>query len=55
MFDALDESLLARLRDKVPNVRVEAVKAVGRLQDPSNPDDPVVNEFVRMLMSDTSK
>ena len=55
LFEQLQEALVPRLQDKVPGVRVEAVKAVSRLQDPGDAEDPVATEFVRMLGSDTSK
>ena len=43
------ESMLDRLRDKVPLVRAHAVAALERLQDPSDKEDAVCTEYIRML------
>ena len=55
LCDEIVECLLPRLRDRVPAVRVEAVRAIARLQDPEDAEDTVVIEFIRMLRSDSSK
>jgi condensin complex subunit 3 len=54
LWDTLQESMLERLRDKVPLVRAHAVAALERLQDPSDKEDPVCTEYIRMLQADTS-
>ena len=54
LWDQLQESMLDRLRDKVPLVRAHAVAALERLQDPSDKEDPVCTEYVRMLQADPS-
>jgi len=54
LFDALRAALIARLSDKVPSVRVEGIKAVHRLQDPTNADDEVVQGFLRLMSTDSS-
>lgn len=43
LFDKINEAMLARLRDKFPSVRVQAVLALSRLQDPKDENCPVVN------------
>ena len=55
LWNTLSDTLLPRLRDKCPNVRMWSLKALKDLQDPSNPGDPIFQEFVRLLQSDTSK
>jgi len=54
LWDQLQESMLDRLRDKVPLVRAHAVASLERLQDPSDKEDPVCTEYVRMLQADPS-
>lgn len=41
--------MLQRLRDKFPNVRIQAVMALSRLQEPHDPDCPIINGSFRML------
>lgn len=41
LFENLTESLLVCLKDKVSTIRVEAVFALFRLQDPANKECPV--------------
>ena len=55
LFEQLRSALVARLSDKVPGVRAEAVRAAHRLQDPTDGEDEIVTEFVRLLTSDSSK
>lgn len=43
LFDKINEAMLIRLKDKVPNVRIQAVLALSRLQDPKDDECPVVN------------
>ena len=55
MFTSMVKFLAPRLRDKAPNVRFWAIKAVGRLQNPQDDDDIVLSELIRIMASDTSK
>ena len=43
LFDKINEAMLVRLKDKIPNVRIQAVLALSRLQDPKDDECPVVN------------
>lgn len=43
LFDQISNAMLLRVKDKVPNVRIQAVLALSRLQDPKDSDCPVVN------------
>lgn len=53
-FDAVQAAMLARTHDKVPLVRVHAAHALHRLQVPTEEDDPVTLELVRLMAADTS-
>ncbi|CAH0547544.1 unnamed protein product [Brassicogethes aeneus] len=48
----LEENLLERLRDPKSVIRMQAVISLHRLQDPTNPDDRIINEFNHLLKSD---
>ncbi|ELW46985.1 Condensin complex subunit 3 [Tupaia chinensis] len=50
LFDRINEAMLVRLRDKIPNVRIQAVLALSRLQDPKDDECPVVNDAVRQAV-----
>lgn len=54
LFSALEERMLRRCRDKVPVVRACALRALFRLQDPSQPDDAITAELLRMMETDSS-
>ena len=55
LYEKVLHAMLERLNDKVPVVRVHAVAAVSRLQDPTDASDPVTAEYMRLVSSDTSK
>jgi len=55
LYEEILQAMLERLNDKVPVVRVHAVAAVSRLQDPTDAADPVTAEYMRLVSSDTSK
>lgn len=42
LYDKIYTSMLERLRDKVPVVRMHAVLALSRLQDPTDENCPVI-------------
>lgn len=42
LYSNIYDTMLHRLQDKVPNVRVQAVLALARLQDPRNKECPVI-------------
>ena len=42
LYDKIYECMLMRLRDKFPSVRVQAVLALSRLQDPRDNDCPII-------------
>ncbi|XP_065261188.1 condensin complex subunit 3 [Emys orbicularis] len=54
LFDKINEAMLIRLRDKIPNVRLQAVLALARLQDPNDENCPVVNVYNALLENDSS-
>lgn len=43
LYDRIYECMLERMRDKKPIVRVHAILAINRLQDPNDHDCPVIN------------
>lgn len=47
--------MIARLRDKIAQVRVWAVATLHRLQDPTDQTDPVILEYLRIMKTDSSK
>jgi condensin complex subunit 3 len=55
LYEEILKSMLERLNDKVPVVRMNAIAAVARLQDPTDEADPVIAEYMRLVSSDTSK
>ena len=48
------ETLIPRLRDKAPNVRMWAVKALGRLQNAECENDALTMEIQRLMETDSS-
>ncbi|XP_004707906.2 condensin complex subunit 3 [Echinops telfairi] len=54
LFDKINEAMLVRLKDKIPNVRIQAVLALSRLQDPKNEDCPVVNAYITLIENDSN-
>ncbi|NXD20422.1 CND3 protein, partial [Spelaeornis formosus] len=54
LFDQINEAMLVRLKDKFPSVRVQAVLALSRLQDPKDENCPVVNIYSTLLENDSN-
>ncbi|NWV05263.1 CND3 protein, partial [Ptilonorhynchus violaceus] len=54
LFDKINEAMLIRLKDKFPNVRIQAVLALSRLQDPKDENCPVVNIYSTLLENDSN-
>ncbi|ERE88687.1 condensin complex subunit 3-like protein [Cricetulus griseus] len=54
LFDKINEAMLIRLKDKIPNVRIQAVLALSRLQDPKDDDCPVVDAYVTLIENDSN-
>ncbi|XP_032189852.1 condensin complex subunit 3 [Mustela erminea] len=54
LFDKINEAMLIRLKDKIPNVRIQAVLALSRLQDPKDDECPVVNAYVTLIENDSN-
>lgn len=50
LFDQINNAMLIRLKDKIPNVRIQAVLALSRLQDPKDDDCPVANGTCNFLI-----
>ncbi|NXC71227.1 CND3 protein, partial [Anhinga anhinga] len=54
LFDKINEAMLSRLQDKFSNVRIQAVLALSRLQDPKDENCPVVNIYSILLENDSN-
>ncbi|KAM6401220.1 condensin complex subunit 3 [Pluvialis apricaria] len=54
LFDKINEAMLIRLKDKFSNVRIQAVLALSRLQDPKDENCPVVNTYSTLLENDSN-
>lgn len=54
VWDKLQDAMLIRITDKIPVVRVQAINALSRLQDPTDADCPVIREYRQRLVSDSS-
>ncbi|KFQ13345.1 Condensin complex subunit 3, partial [Leptosomus discolor] len=54
LFDKIHEAMLVRLKDKFSNVRIQAVLALSRLQDPKDENCPVVNIYNTLLENDSN-
>ncbi len=54
LWEGLVQTLTPRLRDKAPNVRMWAVKALHRLQNGEKAEDPLFTEFMRLMESDSA-
>ncbi|KAK3094775.1 hypothetical protein FSP39_006096 [Pinctada imbricata] len=52
LYDRIYESMLERLRDKQPVVRMHAVMALARLQDPRDENCPVIKAYLFLVSSD---
>jgi condensin complex subunit 3 len=55
LWEDIVDKMLTRANDKIAAVRVQAVHALNRLQDPEEEDDPVTEMYLRLLHSDTCK
>ncbi|XP_072352561.1 condensin complex subunit 3 isoform X8 [Scyliorhinus torazame] len=54
LYDHIYEAMLVRLKDKFPNVRIQAVLALSRLQDPTDENCPVIDAYLHLIECDTN-
>ncbi|KAL5022801.1 hypothetical protein ScPMuIL_001956 [Solemya velum] len=52
LYDRIYECMLERLSDKIPIVRLHAVLAIARLQDPTDENCPVIKSYLFLLCRD---
>ncbi|KAI0235791.1 Condensin complex subunit 3 [Lamellibrachia satsuma] len=52
LYDSIFSCLLQRLRDKFALVRVQAVQAASRLQDPTDANCPIIKAYLFLLSCD---
>ncbi|NXX88673.1 CND3 protein, partial [Centropus bengalensis] len=50
LFDKINETMLIRVNDKFSNVRIQAILALSRLQDPQDENCPVVEVYFSVLI-----
>lgn len=55
VWNVLIDAVMPRFKDKCAVTRTWAVKCATRLQDPTDPEDAIVNEMLTLLTSDPSK
>ena len=55
LLEAILSVLMPRLKDKAPNVRLWAIKALTKFQNAQDDTDPVIIEFIRLMTTDSSK
>ena len=55
LFEAVEEAMVIRCRDKVPLVRAWALRALFRLQNPLDASDEITVELLRLMATDGSK
>ncbi|XP_061100409.1 condensin complex subunit 3 isoform X1 [Conger conger] len=54
LFEQIHETMLVRVTDKFPNVRIQAALAMARLQEPQNPDCPTMKAYIQILENDSN-
>ncbi|MFT7807528.1 condensin complex subunit 3-like [Arapaima gigas] len=54
LFDRIHETMLIRVTDKFPNVRIQATLAMARLQDPQNEECPTIKAYISILENDSN-
>lgn len=54
LLEKLSGKIIIRMKDKIPAVRVQAVRALKLLQDPDNEHDVVTNEIVKLMNCDAT-
>jgi condensin complex subunit 3 len=54
LLESLAELVVPRLSDKIPAVRVWAVKAIKRLQNDEDSNDKAISELIRLMNCDSS-
>lgn len=52
--DAIYECMMIRIKDKFPSIRIQAVLALVRLQDPEDDECPVIDAFIHSMETDTN-
>jgi len=55
IYDEVCDRMMLRTRDKIPHIRAQAAVALSRLQDPTDMEDPVLLEYIRMMEHDSCK
>lgn len=54
LFDRIHETMLIRVTDKFPNIRIQAALAMARLQEPQNSECPTMKAYMLILENDSN-
>jgi condensin complex subunit 3 len=54
IYEGLEKTMLKRIEDKIPGIRVQAINALGRLQDVQDADCPIVAAYLSRMANDSS-
>ncbi|GJQ09572.1 hypothetical protein GpartN1_g1363.t1 [Galdieria partita] len=54
LWNAITHTMQIRCRDRISSVRSQALRALSRMQDPYEAEDPVTRTFLQLLKKDTA-
>lgn len=54
LYQKIHDNMMERIQDKVAEIRAQAVTALQRLQDPADPDCPIIRAYLHHLKVDPS-
>ncbi|GAM21903.1 hypothetical protein SAMD00019534_050780 [Acytostelium subglobosum LB1] len=54
LFEQMTKSIMQKSMDRISSIRRQAIICLARLQDGSDPEDPVTNRIIDMMHHDTS-
>lgn len=52
LSDSIYECMMIRIKDRSPRIRIQAVLALVRLQDPEDEECPVIDAFLHSMRTD---
>ena len=54
LYQKIHDNMMERMQDKVAEIRAQAVTALQRLQDPTDPECPIIRAYLHHLKVDPS-
>ncbi|GJD09378.1 Condensin complex subunit 3 [Galdieria sulphuraria] len=54
LWNAITHTMQIRCRDRISSVRSQALRALSRMQDPYEAEDPITRTFLQLLKNDTA-